>query len=79
VGRGPAFYALPSGSFELVPLLGERWKTLFTSPPAKLYCAPVADVAELADALDSKSGIREDVWVRPPPSAPSSDVLQIGR
>ena len=30
----------------------------------------VADVAELADALDSKSGIREDVWVRPPPSAP---------
>jgi hypothetical protein len=24
----------------------------------------------LADALDSKSGIREDVWVRPPPSAP---------
>ena len=32
---------------------------------------PVADVAELADALDSKSGIREDVWVRPPPSAPT--------
>ena len=31
----------------------------------------VADVAELADALDSKSSIREDVWVRPPPSAPS--------
>ena len=31
-----------------------------------------ADVAELADALDSKSGIRKDVWVRPPPSAPSS-------
>lgn len=30
----------------------------------------VADVAESADALDSKSGIREDVWVRPPPSAP---------
>ena len=30
----------------------------------------VADVAELADALDSKSGIRKDVWVRPPPSAP---------
>ena len=29
-----------------------------------------ADVAELADALDSKSGIRKDVWVRPPPSAP---------
>src|ERR1039458_8457533 len=30
----------------------------------------VADVAELADAPDSKSGIREDVWVRPPPPAP---------
>lgn len=27
-------------------------------------------MAELADAPDSKSGIREDVWVRPPPSAP---------
>src|SRR5258708_8992708 len=33
-------------------------------------CQQVADVAELADALDSKSGIRKDVWVRPPPSAP---------
>ena len=31
----------------------------------------MADVAELADALDSKSSIRKDVWVRPPPSAPS--------
>ena len=30
----------------------------------------VADVAELADALDSKSSTRESVWVRPPPSAP---------
>src|ERR1043166_3920835 len=29
-----------------------------------------ADVAELADALDSKSGTRKGVWVRPPPSAP---------
>jgi L-ribulose-5-phosphate 3-epimerase len=27
-------------------------------------------VAELADALDSKSGTRKSVWVRPPPSAP---------
>ena len=35
----------------------------------------VADVAELADALDSKSGIREDVWVRPPPSAPFQSSL----
>ena len=30
-----------------------------------------ADVAELADALDSKSSTRESMWVRPPPSAPS--------
>ena len=30
-----------------------------------------ADVAELADALDSKSGTRKSVWVRPPPSAPN--------
>src|SRR5271170_3079571 len=29
-----------------------------------------ADVAELADALDSKSSTRKSVWVRPPPSAP---------
>src|SRR5678816_2188206 len=30
-----------------------------------------ADVAQLADALDSKSGTRKSVWVRPPPSAPT--------
>ena len=29
-----------------------------------------ADVAELADALDSKSSVFTDVWVRPPPSVP---------
>jgi hypothetical protein len=28
-----------------------------------------ADVAELADALDSKSSTGNSVWVRPPPSA----------
>ena len=27
----------------------------------------LAGVAKLADALDSKSGIRKDVWVRTPP------------
>ena len=32
----------------------------------------VADVAELADALDSKSGTRKSVGVRSPPSAPTS-------
>ncbi len=30
-------------------------------------------MAELADALDSKSGTRKSVWVRPPPSAPKAD------
>ena len=40
-------------------------------PGLKYIGFPRADVAELADALDSKSSIREDVWVRPPPSAPS--------
>ncbi len=35
-----------------------------------------ADVAELADALDSKSGGRKAVWVRPPPSAPLKGVYE---
>ena len=44
---------------------------LFTLVLSDLYYAPTtADVAELADALDSKSGNRKVVWVRPPPSAP---------
>ena len=30
---------------------------------------PQAEVAELADALDSKSSVPTDVWVRVPPSA----------
>src|SRR3989441_7301818 len=34
----------------------------------------VADVAELADALDSKSSTRQSVWGRPPPSAPKGSV-----
>ena len=44
----------------------------FTSEARELYSqlTTVADVAELADALDSKSSTRESVWVRPPPSAP---------
>src|SRR3954464_5339895 len=37
-----------------------------------IFFALVADVAELADALDSKSGTLTSVWVRPPPSAPLS-------
>jgi hypothetical protein len=34
-----------------------------------LFPSLQADVAELADAPDSKSGSRKGVWVRPPPSA----------
>ena len=39
--------------------------------------APAADVAELADALDSKSGTRKSVWVRPPPSAPTVGIFRV--
>ena len=39
---------------------------------------PAADVAELADALDSKSGTRKSVWVRPPPSAPPNLLMPAG-
>src|ERR1041384_5619953 len=46
-------------------------KTLFASRLRQPYFTrTAADVAELADAPDSKSGTRESVWVRPPPSAP---------
>jgi hypothetical protein len=46
------------------------WKIDLLHPHMKYTFRLVADVAELADALDSKSGIRKGVWVRPPPSAP---------
>jgi hypothetical protein len=36
-------------------------------------------VAELADALDSKSSTRESVWVRPPPSAPPQGRISVFR
>ena len=48
---------------------GIQWKNEESS--CKLLMIRCADVAELADALDSKSSGREAVWVRPPPSAPS--------
>jgi hypothetical protein len=53
----PVFF---SGAREIVLLRGQR----------NILFGLVADVAELADALDSKSSIFTDVWVRPPPSAP---------
>jgi hypothetical protein len=34
-------------------------------------------VAELADALDSKSSTRKSVWVRPPPSVPSKSMTSV--
>jgi hypothetical protein len=45
------------------------------SDSTRVVDCEVADVAELADALDSKSGTRKGVWVRPPPSAPSNGQL----
>jgi hypothetical protein len=36
-----------------------------------------ADVAELADATDSKSVARKGVWVRPPPSAFQSERFHV--
>ena len=48
-------------------------------PPVKYSIRLVADVAELADALDSKSGIRKGVWVRPPPSAPPFSLVHYAR
>src|SRR6185437_10239624 len=36
---------------------------------ARATIVPPAEVAELADAPDSKSGARKGVWVRSPPSA----------
>ena len=50
---------------------------LFTSPPDEIYWRIVADVAELADAPDSKSGTRKSVWVRPPPSAPCKSTTYV--
>jgi small subunit ribosomal protein S12 len=37
---------------------------------------PYARVAELADALDSKSSVRKDVWVRVPPLVPATQLVE---
>ena len=66
----PAFRLEADGSARLVRM--SNW-TLADGAPGLLACRcseRQADVAELADALDSKSGTRKSVWVRPPPSAP---------
>ena len=43
---------------------------LRTSRPMRNGSTSPAGVAELADALDSKSSTRKSVWVRTPPPAP---------
>ena len=40
-------------------------------------CVLYARVAELADALDSKSSVLADVWVRVPPWAPVASVNDV--
>jgi hypothetical protein len=50
-----------------------RWNSL------KLHPCSLADVAELADALDSKSSDRKIVWVRSPPSARPHSRLRLER
>lgn len=47
------------------------WFLATATGQAMRWQAMVAGVAELADALDSKSGTRKGVWVRPPPPAPN--------
>src|SRR5438093_901957 len=41
--------------------------------PILFACVWCAAVAELADALDSKSSARKGVWVRFPPAVPTLD------
>ena len=55
----------------IIPISG---KSLLARGKVLTYFAALlwADVAKLADALDSKSCVLTDVWVRPPPSAPSN-------
>jgi hypothetical protein len=54
-----------------------RNETCLLRAVTKYIVWTVADVAELADALDSKSSIFTDVWVRPPPSAPYKSMTYV--
>ncbi len=47
-----------------------EWLSSCRRQPEPVAEVQVADVAELADALDSKSGVFTDVGVRAPPSVP---------
>jgi hypothetical protein len=42
---------------------------------SRIVLTPNAGVAELADALDSKSSDRKVVWVRAPPPAMNSQLI----
>ena len=47
---------------------------------SRIVLPPNAGVAELADALDSKSSDRKVVWVRaPPPAVNSQLIFKVGR
>jgi hypothetical protein len=46
-----------------------RWRLRFIANGLVVASLQKADVAELADALDSKSSTGNSVWVRSPPSA----------
>jgi hypothetical protein len=52
-------------------------KVVYLTSGGIILAPAPADVAELADALDSKSGTRKSVWVRPPPSAPSNSPVYL--
>ena len=54
--------------------IGSQWAIRIT-PLLQHSIAEIAGVAELADALDSKSSGRKVVWVRAPPPAMNSQLI----
>ena len=56
-----------------------RGRSAVCKPARSLYLRAHAEVAELADAPDSKSGARQGVWVRFPPSALPLQQADAGR
>jgi hypothetical protein len=56
-----------------------RWRLRFLPNGLLVPPSPEADVAELADALDSKSSTGNSVWVRSPPSALSRTYISYSR
>ncbi len=68
VRRGSPFLGVPPS----LTAQREENQNAFSHPKSTY-----AGVVELADALDSKSSVRKDVRVRPPPPAPSRRKLHI--